>query len=120
MAGAECNDFLIPSAQTVKTRTRSPCTNTEQESTQTLGCSAAELHGKDKGVSEERQQLRKQPAPLLAPRQETCTEFRDEWEFEASTELRGPEASTLRAELREQHPRVAEQRVLAWSSQGVP
>lgn len=46
----------------------------------------------DKGGSEERQQLRKQPALSLAPRQETCTEFRDKWEFGASTELRGPES----------------------------
>lgn len=46
------NDFLTPLAQTLKTRTRSPCTNTEQESTQISRYSTAELHSKDKGGSQ--------------------------------------------------------------------
>lgn len=91
MAGAECNDFLTPSAQTVKTRTRSPCTNTEQESTQTLGCSAAELHGRQRRIWGEAT-AEKTASPIVSSR----TEFRDKWEFGASTELRGPE--TCRAQ----------------------
>lgn len=46
------NDFLTPLAQTLRTRTRSPCTNTEQESTQISRYSTAELHSKDKGGSQ--------------------------------------------------------------------
>lgn len=43
---------------------------------------------------------------------------RDEWEFGASTELRGPEAFTLSAELRKQHPHAAERGVLPALAKG--
>lgn len=46
-------------------------------------------------------------------------EFRGEWEFGASTGLRGPEALTLGAEVREQHPHAAEWEMLPAPAKGL-
>lgn len=98
MAGAQCNDFLTPSEQTVKTEMRIPV--------QSKGCSTSQLHSKDgAGFGErrrgQRRQLRKKPAPRLAPR-ETCREIRDERGLGGS-----PEALVLDTELGEQRPPAA-------------
>lgn len=81
-----------------------------------LGCSTAELHCKDKGGGEATAKII--ASPITNSTSRDMHGVRDECELGASTELRGPEAFTLDAELRKQHPRVAKRGVLPAPAKG--